>query len=153
MSRTEHNSVACRTSRHRRATHLIAADEQGLAELEALVATLPLCATGRVFVEVADAADTVRIAVPPRMTLTVLPRSRHRGLAGTGRRCGRGDALVQAVTAWADEMLCGEEPSPRINLLAGFVATADIVDHLTERCQTPTDAISTPAHFGLTTAH
>ncbi len=52
----EHNAAACRSSRHTRVQHLITADESSLAELEALLATLPICSTGRVFIEVPDAA-------------------------------------------------------------------------------------------------
>jgi hypothetical protein len=40
---TEHNAAACRSSRHTRVQHLITADESSLAELEALLATLPIC--------------------------------------------------------------------------------------------------------------
>ena len=43
---TEHNAAACRASRHTRVQHLITADESSLAELEALLATLPICSTG-----------------------------------------------------------------------------------------------------------
>ncbi|HYJ50331.1 MAG TPA: phage tail protein, partial [Microbacterium sp.] len=51
---TEHNAAACRASRHTRVQHLITADEMSLAELEALLATLPICSTGRVFIEIPD---------------------------------------------------------------------------------------------------
>ncbi len=43
------------------------------------------------------------------------------------------------MTAWADEMLCADgdesacQDGTRIHLLGGFLGTADIFDHLTER--------------------
>ena len=63
---SEHNDAACRASRHTRVQHLVTADETSLAELEALLATLPICSTGRVFVEVPDASWIGRIAAPAR---------------------------------------------------------------------------------------
>ena len=138
-----------RASRRPQAQHLIAADETGLAELEAALATLPLCAVGRVFVEVADPSDIGRIQAPPRMTVTWLPRAARTGAPGSGRRCGAGEALTRAVTAWADEMLCGDEGLPtRITLLAGYLGTADIVDHLLGRGVRP-ESIDAPARYGL----
>ncbi|WP_424935377.1 MULTISPECIES: SIP domain-containing protein [Bacteria] len=138
-----------RASRRPRVQHLIAADESGLAELEAVLATLPICAVGRVFIEVADPSDVSRIDVPPRMTVTWLPRAARTGAPGSGRRCGAGEALTRAVTAWADEMLCGEEALPtQITLLAGYLGTADIVDHLLDRGMRP-ETIDAPARYGL----
>ena len=76
---TEHNAAACRASRHTRVQHLITADESSLAELEALLATLPICSTGRVFIEIPDAswfeASKVDLHVPSRMVVTWLDRS------------------------------------------------------------------------------
>ena len=40
-----------------RSHHLVTADENSLLELESFLATLPLCASGRVFIEVADPAS------------------------------------------------------------------------------------------------
>ena len=149
---TEHNAAACRSARHTRVQHLITADEHSLAELELLLATLPICSTGRVFVEVAEAADVVELHTPARMTVTWLDRSRRSGAPGTGRGCAPGVALSRAVTAWADEMLCGEEDHTRIYLLGGYLGTADIVDHLTTARGVAADAIHTPERFGLLTA-
>lgn len=150
MSTIQHHATACRLPRHRRATHLVAADERSLAELQALVATLPLCATGRVFVEVPDETWLIDLHLPPRMVLTVLHRSRRSGEPGSGRCCAPGQALTRAVTAWADEMLCEPGNCPQVDLLAGFVGTADILDHLTERCGLAATAVRTPERFGLT---
>ncbi|WP_029150594.1 SIP domain-containing protein [Microbacterium indicum] len=127
-----HDDITCRSRRHARAQHLVTADEHSLVDLELFLATLPLCATGRVFVEVPDATWVSDLAVPARMSVTWLDRSARRGEPGTGRFCGTGLALTRAVTAYADEVIC-DEHAPTITLLAGFVATADIVDHLTSR--------------------
>ncbi|WP_314508250.1 SIP domain-containing protein [uncultured Microbacterium sp.] len=153
MSHTsEHNSSACRASRHTRVQHLITADESSLAELEALLATLPICSTGRVFVEVPDAGWQGDLQVPGRMVLTWLDRASRSGAPGSGRDCAPGEALARAVTAWADEMLCADDDHTRIHLLGGYLGTADIVDHLTSRSGVAPDAIHTPARFGLSTA-
>jgi hypothetical protein len=153
MNTPEHNEKACRQTRHSRVQHLITADETSLTELEALLATLPICSTGRVFVEVADADQIADIAVPARMILTWLDRSNRSGEPGTGKACAAGTALRRAVTAWADEMLCAEDDETRIHLLGGYLGTADIVDHLTERLHIAPEAIHAPERFGLLTAH
>ncbi|QLD12632.1 SIP domain-containing protein [Microbacterium oleivorans] len=148
-----HSDSACRASKHARVQQLITADEHALAELEALLATLPLCSTGRVFVEVPDASWIGALSVPGRMIVTWLDRSARSGAAGTGRACAPGEALSRAVIAWADEMLCTEAArSTRVHLLGGFLGTADILDHLTGRLALAADEIHTPARFGLATA-
>lgn len=144
--------AARRSTRRAGATFLVAADESSLAELELLLATLPLCATGRVFVEVPDASWITPIDAPARMTVTWLDRSVRTGEPATGRRCAQGRALTRAVTGWADEMLCEQGQGARIHLLGGYLGTADIFEHLTERLDVPADAISTPARFGLSSA-
>lgn len=112
------------------AQYLVVADESSLSELEAALTTLPLCATGRVFVEVGDASECVDLEVPPRMTLSWLDRSRRSGLPGSGRSCARGVAATRAATAWADEMMCDEGDTTTVLLLGGYLATADIAEHL-----------------------
>ncbi|GLJ78520.1 SIP domain-containing protein [Microbacterium imperiale] len=150
---TVHSDSACRASKHARVQQLITADEHSLAELAALVATLPLCSTGRVFIEVPDATWIGSVAVPARMIVTWLDRSARTGAAGSGRACAPGEALTRAVTAWADEMLCTDAArATRVHLLGGFLGTADIVDHLTGRLGMAADAIHTPERFGLATA-
>ena len=93
------------TRRATKSQHLIVADEWSLAELQMTLAVLPLCATGRVFVEVPDVDTIAVIAVPPRMTLSWLPRAARSGAPGTGRRCAPGAAAARAAIAWADETL------------------------------------------------
>ena len=146
-----HNASACRASRHTRVQHLITADESSLAELEAVLATLPICSTGRVFIEIPDASWQAEISAPSRMVVTWLDRSQRSGAPGTGRGCGSGEALSRAVTAWADEMLCAEDDQTRIHLLGGYLGTADIVDHLVD-LGIRADSIHAPEQYGLTTA-
>jgi Siderophore-interacting protein len=158
---TEHNASACRTSRHTRVQHLITADEDSLTELEVLLATLPICSTGRLFIEIPDASWQTDLATPARMTVTWLDRSTRSGAPGTSRGCAPGEALARAVTAWADEMLCDdldhvhaadEANGTRIYLLGGFLGTADIVDHLTDDLGIAAAGIHTPERFGLSTS-
>ncbi|MEV5072168.1 SIP domain-containing protein [Microbacterium sp. LMI12-1-1.1] len=146
-----HNASACRASRHTRVQHLITADESSLAELEAVLATLPICSTGRVFIEIPDDSWQAAITAPSRMVVTWLDRSQRSGAPGTGRGCASGEALARAVTAWADEMLCAEDDQTRIHLLGGYLGTADIVDHLVE-LGIRADSIHAPEQYGLTTA-
>lgn len=151
MSETAAPSLTRRASlRRTRVQYLVTADESSLAELEMLLATLPTCATGRVFIEVPDAAAMTPLSAPARMTVTWLDRSRRTGDPGTGRGCGVGQALARAVTGWADEMLCDDErASTKVTLLGGYLGTADIVDHLVERCRIDRAAIHAPERFGL----
>lgn len=144
---SEHGAKTCRASRHTRVQHLITADEHALADLETLIATLPICSTGRVFIEVPDASWIGRLDAPARMIVTWLDRSRRTGDPGTGRTCAPGQALARAVNAWADEMMCAGDDATRITLLGGFLGTADIVDHLTGTLGTPAGAIHVPEAF------
>ena len=174
-----HDAAACKASRHARVQQLITADETSLIELETLIATLPICSTGRVFVEVPDASWIFDLRVPARMIVTWLDRSQRSGDPGTGRACAPGQALARAVVAWSDEMLCpdvaeqdaaGAPARPgvsrtaitrtgtcgggtRIHLLGGFLGTADIFDHLTDGLGIDAASIATPARFGLVAAH
>lgn len=135
-----------------RSHHLVTADENSLLELETFLATLPLCASGRVFIEVPDASDIGIIEAPARMTVTWLARSARSGTPGSGRSCAPGTALARATCAWADEMLCADESPTRVTLLGGYLGTADIVEHLTGSLEVPPSAISAPERFGLLSA-
>ncbi len=149
-TRIAHDPAACKASRHVRVQQLITADEQSLAELQALIATLPICSTGRIFIEVPDAAWIGDLAVPARMTVTWLDRSRRSGEPGSGRGCAPGQALARAVAGWAGEMLCGDGAhETRIQLLGGYLGTADIFDHLTDHLGIDPDGIRTPERFHL----
>lgn len=148
-----HNASACRATKHARAQHLVTADEGSLADLEMLLATLPLCSTGRVFVEVPDAAHIADVRVPPRMTITWLTRDSRSGAPGSGRSCTPGEAVSRAVTAWADEMMCDDDGcGTAVTLLGGYLGTADIYDHLVERRGIAASRIHTPERFGLARA-
>lgn len=76
---TSHDESACRSRHHARAQHLVVADERSLADLELVLATLPMCASGRVFIEVPDASWICALQAPLRMTVTWLDRSVRRG--------------------------------------------------------------------------
>lgn len=143
------SAVARRVARRGIVQHLITADESSLAELQALLVTLPICATGRVFIEVPDASWIAPLDVPGRMTVTWLERSARSGAPGTGRACPRGAALARAVRAWADEMMCAADDHTRVFLLGGYLGTAEIVDHLTEKLGRDADSLHVPAEYGL----
>lgn len=158
-----HDASACKASRHARVQQLITADETSLIELETLVATLPICSTGRVFIEVPDASWIFDLVVPARMIVTWLDRSSRTGDPGTGRCCTPGQALARAVTAWSDEMLCDTDAlcaensgvcagGTRIHLLGGFLGTADIFDHLVDALGIDASVVATPERFGLSAA-
>lgn len=53
-----------RRAARRRAHHLVTADENSLTELEVFLTTLPLCASGRIFIEVPTVADIGVIEAP-----------------------------------------------------------------------------------------
>lgn len=150
-ARSEHNSAACRASKHQRVPFLITADETSLLDLELLLVTLPLCATGRVFIEIPDESWRTSLSAPPRMTVTWLDRSSRSGEPGTGRGCAAGQAISRAVAAYAGEMLCDHDGSTRVHLLGGYLGTADIFDHVTA-CGIDPNQIHVPERFGLTSS-
>lgn len=140
---------AQRRAARRRSHHLVTADETSLAELEVFLTTLPLCASGRIFIEVPQKSDIGVVSAPARMTVTWLVRAERTGDPGTGRACAPGQALARATCAWADEMLCDDEIQTHVTLLGGYLGTADIADHLTERLGVARERIGAPERFGL----
>src|SRR5690554_1751141 len=132
---------AQRRAERQSAHHLVTADENSLVELELFLATLPLCASGRVFIEVPEASDIGVIDAPARMTVTWLARAARSGAPGSGRSCAPGAALSRATCAWADEMLCDGEKATHVTLFGGYLGTADIVEHLTQALDVPSRAI------------
>lgn len=138
-----------RRAARQRAHHLVTADEQSLTELEVFLTTLPLCASGRIFIEVPEIADIGVIEAPGRMTVTWLAREQRSGVPGSGRACAPGQALARATCAWADEMMCDDEIETRVTLLGGYLGTADIVEHLTGSLDVSPALIRTPERFGL----
>lgn len=142
--------AARRASRRPQVQYLITADEHSLVELEAALTTLPLCAVGRVFIEVPEDCDVSMVSAPPRMTVTWLPRAHRSGAPGSGRRCAQGEAVSRAAVAWANEMLCAESSMrTEVTLLGGYLGTADIVEHLTERLGVDAASIYAPERYGL----
>ncbi|MGH1548087.1 SIP domain-containing protein [Leifsonia poae] len=125
-----------------RVQFLVVGDETSLAELEAQLALLPLCARGRVFVEVADDSQIVPLATPMRMTVTWLARSQRSGRPGTGERCAPGEAGSRAVRAWCDEMLCDGPGETRAIVTGAFTLAAEVRDHLLDAVGMPPEAVS-----------
>ncbi|MGO4487671.1 SIP domain-containing protein [Microbacterium sp. 2RAF4] len=138
-----------RRAARRRSHHLVTADENSLTELEVFLATLPLCASGRIFIEVPAVADIGVIEAPGRMTVTWLAREQRSGAPGSSRACAPGQALTRATCAWADEMMCDDEIETHVTLLGGYLGTADIVEHLTSHLEISPALIRTPERFGL----
>lgn len=139
--------AARRASRRPQVQHLITADEHSLADLELALATLPLCAVGRVFIEVPERSDIGIVTAPPRMTVTWLPRARRDAAPRA-----TGEALTRAAIAWCDEMLCDDSGAglrTEVILLGGWLSTADIAEHLTDAHAVPASAIHAPSHYGL----
>ena len=146
------SSRAERRAARQRAHHLVTADEQSLTELEVFLTTLPLCASGRIFIEVPEVSEVSDIGVidaPGRMTVTWLARGARSGLPGSGRACAPGQALARATCAWADEMMCDDEVETNVTLLGGYLGTADIVEHLTGSLGISAARIHAPERFGL----
>ncbi|MGK9148748.1 siderophore-interacting protein [Plantibacter flavus] len=84
---------------------LLAGDESSIGELAAVLAMLPICSRGQVFVEVEDAAAITPLQAPGRVVVTWLTRAARSGEPGTGARCAHGQAVSRATRAWASEML------------------------------------------------
>lgn len=125
-----------------RVQYLVVGDETSLGALEAELAQLPLCARGRVFVEVADASQIVPLAAPLRVTVTWLQRSHRTGPSGTGEACAPGEAASRAVRAWSAEMLCEGPGATRAIVAGGFSLVADIREHLADTVGMRPDALT-----------
>jgi NADPH-dependent ferric siderophore reductase len=148
--RTEHAGHRANEANHKhRVQFLIAGDETVLPELEAMLTTLPLCATGRVFVEVDSVGDVGKLSVPPRMTVTWLPRSHRSGAPGSGRSCAPGEAASRAVRAWAGEMLCEHPEEIHVWLGGHYRGVAEAHDYLTAELGVAEDVIETPPAYRL----
>jgi NADPH-dependent ferric siderophore reductase len=154
MNVSEHTNHTAST-KHTGATvtYLLTGDSINLAELEAAIVALPLCARGRVFVETDAAHEICTLTVPPRMTVTWLPRATPSGPCGTGSCCAPGEALHRAVSAWACEMLCDGADGTHVWLTGGYRGVFAITEHLVETYGVARESITTPAVFGLPTKH
>lgn len=148
-----------------RVAHLVAGGLEDLPEIEALLATLPMCATGRVFIEVERPELVSVLSAPARMVVTWLVRSERGGEMGSARACAPGQALSRAVRGWASEMLCAETAEtpaeveaaaatraavggPRVWLSGPFEAVAESFDFLVDELGVDPGIVSTPARFG-----
>jgi NADPH-dependent ferric siderophore reductase len=156
MSTPSRESIRRRSSAaesRRLAPFLLACDESAIAELEAMIATLPLCASGRVFIEVASVDDIGIVSVPSRMTVTWLPRSSRSGAPGSGAACARGEALSRAVRAWADEMLCDapESRAGEVQVWLGgdYRGVAPVFEHLVHTRNVDAERVTAPASYRL----
>ena len=83
---------------------LFAGDASSVPTLRAMLAALPICARGQVFVEVDTAAQIEELPSPGRVTVTWLARDRRSGAPGSGLSCASGEAVERAVRAWLAEM-------------------------------------------------
>lgn len=150
MYQPEHAAHTSRTAHHDdRVQYLVVADSSSLAQLELELSALPLCARGRVFIEV-DAADEVRpIGVPPRMTVAWLSRAtRAARTAGTVLR-PRGAVLERAVRAWTGEMLCDGPGATHAVLTGDYPLVSELYDHLVREIGMPVTSIATPEAYRL----
>ena len=154
MYRPDHAKHTESTAHHDdRVQYLVVGDESSLAELESELALLPLCARGRVFVEVDRPEDVSVLSTPLRLTVTWLPRANRGGAPGTGETCPRGQAGLRAVKAWTAEMLCDGPGETHAILAGGYALVADVYDHLVDEIGMRPDAVSAPAAFRLRTSH
>ncbi len=148
MYRPDHAKHTATTAHHDdRVQFLVVGDESSLAQLEAELALLPLCARGRVFVEVATDDDVSELAVPLRMTVTWLPRERRTGRPGTSEPCAKGQAATRAVRAWTAEMLCDGPGETRAIVTGGFALVSEIEEHLRAEVGMASDAVIAPVRF------
>ncbi|GAB3608640.1 hypothetical protein GCM10027414_07650 [Humibacter ginsengiterrae] len=150
MYQPEHSAHTGATAhRDDRVQFLVTADETSLAELQSQLALLPLCAKGRVFVEVAEPKDVFPLQVPMRMTVTWLPRSVRGGRPGTGEGCAPGQALRRAVRAWTAEMLCDGPGDTQAILTGDFRGVSEVYEVLAGAVGMPEDHIAAPERYGL----
>lgn len=134
----------------------IAADEDHLLELATVIATMPWCASGQIFIEVADASSIETLAVPSRVSVRWLIRSERSGAPGTATRCGKGQALLRATQAWIAEM-CPDRAdaaneSTKAYLLSDYIRSADLLDELVLNANFKAHQIHTAEKFALASA-
>ncbi|GAA4151762.1 SIP domain-containing protein [Leifsonia shinshuensis] len=143
MYRPDHATHTASTAHNDdRVQFLVVGDETSLAELEAELALLPLCARGRVFVEVAEQSAIVPLTAPIRMTVTWLVRAQRSGRPGTAARCAPGEAAVRAVRAWSAEMLCDGPGRTRAIVTGSWSLETDVRELLVDEAGMDAAAIS-----------
>jgi NADPH-dependent ferric siderophore reductase len=150
MIQPEHASHTGDTAHHDdRVQFLVVGDETSLAQVQSELAVLPLCARGRVFIEVPTPEDIFVLEVPLRMTVTWLPRSTRAGRPGTATSCAPGEAVTRAVTAWSAEMLCDGPGSTSAILTGDYRGVVEVYDHLVDTVGMAAESITAPAAFRL----
>lgn len=142
MYRPEHAKHTAATAHHDdRVQFLVVGDETALTVIEAELALLPLCARGRVFVEVDEPERIIPLAAPIRMTVTWLVRSHRSGRPGTAEPCARGEAAIRAVAAWAAEMLCDGPGRTRAIVTGSWPLVTEVAEYLHDTVGMTADAI------------
>lgn len=130
-----------RRARVQAPAHMITADEDSLLEVQLYLATLPICASGRVFVEVASADQIGVLDAPTRMTVTWLVRERR------GCTRAKGEQVSRAALAWLSEMAEDAAGRPHAVLLGGYLGSAEIAEQLVARFGYCRDEIVAPERF------
>lgn len=158
---TQHVGHSAKTKHSAPAPHfLLTGDETTFGELELALAALPLCARGRVFVEVPTPDDIGLLPVPPRMTVTWLARSTRAGAPGTAQVCVPGTAVARAAQGWAAEMICeafehdgdaADLASTEVWLSGDYRGVAAIHEYLTETLGLSADRVTTREAYRLGT--
>lgn len=100
---------------------LIAAGAEQLDQVEELLASLPLCTRGQVFIEAERDLEITRIIAPGRVSVHWLSRERRHGVA-------KGEMLDRAVEAWLGEMLTGSGTEPSIYAWIAREGAARLLD-------------------------
>jgi NADPH-dependent ferric siderophore reductase len=143
MYRPDHAAHTASTAHHDdRVQFLVVGDETSLTELEAELALLPLCARGRVFVEVAEQSGIVPLSAPIRMTVTWLVRAHRSGRPGTAERCAPGEAATRAVRAWSAEMLCDGPGATRAIVTGSWSLVTEVRELLVDEAGLHPEAVS-----------
>ncbi len=148
MSETFTPTLDARAIRSRRRArvqtpaHVVTADEHSMLDAQLFLATLPMCARGRVFVEVATPEQIGQLDAPSRMTVTWLVRERR------GATRAKGELVSRAALAWLSEMGEDEAGKPNAVLLGGYLGTAEIAEQLVARFGYDRTDIQAPTAFG-----
>jgi NADPH-dependent ferric siderophore reductase len=146
MYQPEHATHTEATAHHDdRVQYLVVGDESSLGQLEVELSALPLCARGRVFVEVDSRDGLPALAAPMRMTVTWLSRVTPAGRAGSSTAPTHGEMLLRAVRAWTAEMLCDGPGATHAILTGDYASVSAVFDHLVSDIRMSPESIATSA--------
>ena len=146
MYQPEHATHTEATAHHDdRVQYLVVGDESSLGQLEVELSALPLCARGRVFVEVDSRDGLPALAAPMRMTVTWLSRVTPAGRAGSSTASTHGEMLLRAVRAWTAEMLCDGPGATHAILTGDYAGVSAVFDHLVSDIRMSPESIATSA--------